>query len=278
MRLVVTGSSGFLGRALVVEASSRQWEVVAVSRRALTPPPGVEFHQVADYMDTPPGDCIVHLAEASDMFSPRDQISEVMDQESLIESLVQKSLRGVVYASSSAVYGRSATVPFVESAPILGNNDYVINKIKNEKTTLDCGGIVLRFSNIFGPRMSESNVISDIFKQMSSSGPVVLKSLSPIRDFLWVEDAVKAVCDIVEIEDRGIFNVGSGIGTSIGTLAKKCLTFAGQERREVLGVLDDREQNCNVVSVRKLSKYCCWKPLIGLDEGLQLLLRKFNTD
>lgn len=278
MRLVVTGASGFLGKALVVEANSRKWEVIAVSRRFCAPPPGVEFHQVANYMDTPPGDCIVHLAEDSDMFSSLYQIEEMMDQENLLETLAKKSSLGVVYASSSAVYGCGATLPLLESAPTMGYNDYVINKIKHENINLNCNGIVLRFSNIFGPQMSESTVISDILKQLPGSGPVKLKSLTPIRDFLWIEDAVKAVCDIVENGDQGIFNIGSGVGTSIRSVAEKCLRLSGAERREVLGIEDDRERDCNVVSIQKIARSCCWKPLMGLDEGLKLLITDVGAE
>ena len=61
MRVIVTGASGFLGRAVLASLSASGIDCVGVSRRA-----GAGLTQVASYRDTPHGDVLVHLAEAND--------------------------------------------------------------------------------------------------------------------------------------------------------------------------------------------------------------------
>src|SRR4051794_33403107 len=100
MKVVVTGASGFIGRALVAALSQLNVEVVAVSRRRCPTAATAEV-VVRDYSETPPGDILVHLAESNNQ-STIEQIGDhyVTDALARLEGMLAKRYQRVVYASS----------------------------------------------------------------------------------------------------------------------------------------------------------------------------------
>ena len=82
------------------------------------------------------------------------------------------------------------------------------------------GGTVLRMTNIYGPGMSQNNVISDIIKQLDSN-EIKLIDVHANRDFLWIDDAVEAIILSSKKKYNDIFNVASNKSINIYNLAKQ---------------------------------------------------------
>ena len=47
----------------------------------------------------------------------------------------------------------------------------------------------MRLANVYGPGMAANNVMSDILGQVPGDGPLVVRDIAPVRDYLWIEDA-----------------------------------------------------------------------------------------
>jgi nucleoside-diphosphate-sugar epimerase len=124
--------------------------------------------------------------------------------------------------------------------------------------------------------MSEHNVLSNIFSQLNCGHSIKLHSLHPVRDFLNVEDAARAVVSMMLQEDiRGIFNIGSGIGTSIYQLASLIIELSGSN--QILEQLtEDKNTSHLVLDISKTKELLGWEQGIQLKDGIEKLLWYHN--
>ena len=128
------------------------------------------------------------------------------------------------------------------------------------------------FTNLYGPGQSDASVLARILAQLSGSGPLRLRSLDPIRDFCWVEDAANAILDWCARGLRGAFNVGSGESLSIGALARRALIAADQAGRAILAEVDHQTRSVVRVDIGDTTRACGWVPRTTLEEGLQKMI------
>jgi UDP-glucose 4-epimerase len=270
MRVVVTGASGFLGSFIARGLTRAGVSTLRVSRQDI---PG--FLQVAKYADSPVGDVLIHLAEINNR-SRVNQLSVEYEYEasSTLYALLTKGYRKVIYASSSIIYGDSGYTPHIESETVSPIDTYTRLKLKSEQSVLSRGGVVLRLANIYGPGMATENVLSRILGQLDQNGPIELQDTSPVRDFIWVEDVAEVIKKMAIQQAQGLFNVGSGIGTSIGELARMALEEAKQPQRQIVSTQSAAKPSCIVLDITKIKQYLHWEPSVLLSEGLQRLVRR----
>ena len=269
MKVVVTGASGFLGRAVVRRLAGLDGTIVSVSRRAL---PGTI--RVSDYAETPPGDALIHLAETADR-SIAEQSGPAYEQKAVsdLQALLKKPYQRVIYASSAVLYGDRAQTPRRPGDPVFDADVYTRVKARAEHAVLESSrGVVARLSNLFGPGMAEDNVICTILGQIPGTGPVRVRDMSPVRDFLWAEDAADALVKMAAGAGLGVFNVGSGTGHSIGEVARVSLRVAGQGDRAVVSTEPGARSSYLVLDISGTSSTWGWSPATDLEEGIGRLL------
>lgn len=269
MRIVITGASGFLGRTLMRKLALEGVDVVGVSRHRL---PGLV--QVASYADTPGGDVLVHLAEANDRSWVEANASHY-EQTALatLDSLLGKGFDRVVYSSSAVLYGdQSEALRSVEESVHIVDT-YTRLKYLSEQIVLSQKGIVARLVNLYGLSMSERNVLSAILKQIPLDGPIRLVDVTPIRDFLWIEDAAEALAIMSQGKVSGTFNVGTGQGTSILELAHIVLNAAGQTGRPLESGPHGAKRSHLVVDIAQTVAEFGWRPTTTLQKGIETLIK-----
>jgi UDP-glucose 4-epimerase len=269
MKLVVTGASGFLGRALLQRLVGTGIEAVGVSRQSV---PGM-LH-VDNYSATPAGDVLVHLAEASDRKWVESNRDFYVPAASLtLNSLVAKGFKKIIYASSAVLYGDVGDERKTEADPLQVVDAYTVLKFESEQAVLSNNGVVARLSNLYGPGMSAANVMSKIIGQIRTEGPVHVFDDSPVRDFLWIEDAADALLTFALSDANGIFNVGSGQGVSIHDLAKTILNLAGQKERLILSGPHAPRPSRLVLDITRTMRQFDWSPHTQLADGLEVLVK-----
>jgi UDP-glucose 4-epimerase len=268
MQVVVTGASGFIGAAVVRHLRSRDVSVHALARSATA-----LTTVVADYAQAPPADALIHLAEARDRGHVRDAgPAYERDIARTLERLLDKAYARVVYGSSGVLYGDAATLPRQPHDPVTVSEPYARVKQSSEAAVLRGGGVVARLANVFGPGMASSNVLGTILEQIPGTGPVRVLDASPVRDFLWIDDAAAGLAQMALGGPSGIFNLGSGIGTSIHDLARLALDVAGEPQRSVVSTAPSGRASSLVLDIDLTRARFAWHPATTLRDGLSALL------
>lgn len=273
MKIVVTGASGFLGRSLLSCLEQRGMHALGVSRRYS---PGTL--QVDRYEDTPSGDVLFHLAEASNRaYGEAD--SSYYEQQAIatLKALQNKGFSRVIYASSALLYGDQSMLPRKGGDPVYATDVYTRIKLRSERAVLSERGVVARLANIYGPGMADSNVFSTIFKQLYEKGPVWVLDGTPVRDFLWVGDAGRGLADMVTGTISGVFNIGYGQGVSIYELASRILRVAGQTGRPVKCKKPSGGFSRLVLDISKTKADLGWYPRVPLSQGISTILKMKST-
>jgi UDP-glucose 4-epimerase len=269
MRIVVTGASGFLGRALLKKLACHCIEVVGVSRHDY---PG--FVQIKSYADAPTGDVLVHLAEINDrcLVEEKRQFYEKQTLDT-IELLRNKGYCRTVYSSSAVLYGDQNQTQRRVGDSVHVTDTYTRIKYASECAVLERNGIVARLTNLYGPGMSRGNVLSTILNQISVDGPVRVHDATPVRDFLWVDDAAQALAVMALGTSTGIFNVGTGIGTSIAELVRIVIAATGQSGRRLESTYQRAGISHLVVDIAQTTALLGWVPATNLPKGIEDLVK-----
>jgi len=124
--------------------------------------------------------------------------------------------------------------------------------------------------------MARHTVVSDIFDQIPGSGPVKVRDASPVRDFLSVTDAAAALRALAVSQLSGVFNVGSGVATSVRELAETALAVAGQGDRAVVATAPTGRRSYNVLDIAQTCLALAWRPERTLHDDLARLLDERN--
>jgi nucleoside-diphosphate-sugar epimerase len=128
--------------------------------------------------------------------------------------------------------------------------------------------------------MSKNNVISAILRQIPGEGRLEVMDKTPVRDFIWVEDAAEgvvalALSNYIVNNQSALFNLGTGIGTSIGSLAELALDVAEQPERLVYANNVSDRQSSLILDFSDTTSACGWQPKTSLRQGLTKILQKY---
>lgn len=211
---------------------------------------------------------------------PRELEANVVMTSQMLEACVRCGVKRVIFISSGGtVYGNEGGRPLDEKTPTYPISSYGVQKITIEKLLylyrymygLDYR--VVRLSNPYGPYQRPDGILGAVstftYKALRDEEIVVYGDGSIIRDFIYIDDAVRGILNIAAGDNRHrTFNLGSGRGTSIRQLIdtiqdvlKKELRVVYREGRKV-----DVAMNCLDIS-RYEGAYGKLNP-IDLHEGV----------
>lgn len=274
--IVITGASGFIGSHLCRLLEKKEgWTLHPYGRRDCTTLSFRDYHQVRSYqeIEVPPGAILIHLAEENHLRRVTQHLGWCLDQsQSLAHFLLSQPISRAIYFSSALVYGDHDSRTHSEEDPLDLTNAYAQLKFGVERLFLEAGHTVVRPSNVYGEGMSKENVFSTILKQRNMEGPIRVRSLEAIRDFIQVGDLARGIQKLVERPIPGVFNFGTGTKTTTRDLVHLFLGLTHQPDREVQARDTERRFSCNCLDYSKARKILDWKPLINLKNGVKELV------
>lgn len=165
----------------------------------------------------------------------------------LFDLCVKKKVRRIVFASTGgAIYGEHPEIegPLSEDVATRPFSPYAIGKLTIENYLRFFGRkygldhLILRISNPYGPRqntLSGQGVIATFLEHAKNDTPItVYGDGSMIRDYVYIEDVVKATCTIFDKEKKhSVYNIGSGVGHTILEVASAIEAVTGKNLQKV---------------------------------------------
>ncbi len=302
MRFLVTGGAGFLGAVLANKLAADGHAVVVLddlsNGDASHLRPDVQFTQ-GDINNIPllwsllgAVDCVYHLAArvsvAESVLHPQAYNAvNVGGTVSLMEAMRDTGVRRVVFTSSGAVYGRLPTQPVHENDIPNPDSPYAVSKWAAEQyihtigRLWDIETVALRIFNAYGPRqglpVSHAPVIPRFLHQALTGGSVVLYGNGQqTRDYIYVTDVVAALLAAATAKavNRQVLNIGSGVETSLTQLVSHIQQVTGKRVNQLTNQQKTGGVPRLVADISRAQQLLGFRPLVGLAEGLQQILRE----
>ena len=286
-RILVTGSSGFVGKNLIERLKSDDVEVVPLTDQNGDKIDIRNWQKIKEIHDI---EGIYHLAAVTyvpySFENPRETYDvNVLGTLNILELCRLRDIEKMVLASSY-VYGQPQYLPIDEKHTLHPANPYSRSKVLcenlcrayHEDYGLKC--VILRVFNIYGETQSSDFLIPSILEQIAR-GEIELNDPDPKRDFLYIQDAVEAFMQAGNYDksDFGIFNIGYGASYSVDEIVRKLIAISGREVAVCYQNKRRRNEIMNVVADIKMAKEKLgWEPRVDIEEGLETVFKHYNIE
>jgi len=196
----------------------------------------------------------------------------------------------VIVTSTSEVYGSARYVPMDEAHPLRAQSPYAATKIAADKlaesyhASYGLPVVVVRPFNTFGPRQSARAVIPTVIGQaLGGKREIMLGATAPVRDMTFVTDTVDGMIAAATTAglEGGTYNLGTGVGESVGEIARRIIALMGVEAEVVLDPKRLRPPTSEVDRFisdnRAFRSATGWAPRFSLDQGLAETIAFFQA-
>jgi UDP-glucose 4-epimerase len=308
MKVLVTGGAGFIGSHVADALVARGYRVHVLDDlsggRRENVPSAATLHELdirddaaADLIREEAFDALFHFAAQMDVrrsvADPRfDAGVNVIGFLNLMEAARQVPVSKVTFASTGgAIYGEpdpsvNGGGPQPEEHPQRPVSPYGITKLVTEKylhfyeMAYGIPYAAMRFGNVYGPRQNphgEAGVVA-IFAERLLDGrqPVIFGAGEQTRDYVYVADVVRAVLAGFDHPGSGIFNVGTGIETSVNELFRAMNKITGNHAAEEHAEGKPGEQQRSVLDISHTRQALGWTPEVDLEDGLRETVEWFD--
>jgi len=279
-KILVSGSEGFIGRALIDSLEKHKQYYVGVSRKKSSKQ--ILKNDIRKIRTIPKGiSCIVHLAAMTDVKKCQENSKICMDiningTRNMLE-LARKTDSKFIFSSTSHVYGKPSKLPITEDQVVHPTSFYALSKACAEllcETYSRAYGldiVILRNFSTYGPNNPSYSVTHTVIKQILEGKNIQIGNLHPKRDFIYISDVISAFQTAIKKDLKGfsIFNVGTGKSISIDNVCKKLITISGKK----IKIKEKKNSTINEVQNIYADNYKLkklgWKPTVNLDSGLK---------
>ena len=316
MKILVTGADGFIGshvvetlvksghdvRAFVLYNSFNSWGWLDESDKAIRDSIDIFAGDIRDPHGVDKAvekqEVILNLAALIAIpysyHSPDTYIdTNIKGTLNILQAARRHGVKRVVQTSTSEVYGTAQYIPIDEAHPLHPQSPYAATKVGADQLALsfhasfDVPVGILRPFNTYGPRQSARAVIPTIISQLANKSKVKLGSLSPTRDFSFVQDTANGFLAAAQSDAivGQTINLGSGFEISIKETAETIAKLMNTK----LELVDDeqrvRPENSEVerlhASIEKAKTLLGWQPelkgLAGFETGLKETIEWFSN-
>jgi UDP-glucose 4-epimerase len=304
-RTLITGGAGFVGSTIAdqlleagasevrvldnfVRGSARNLETASRTGRLLVIDGDIRDEHVVDeavagvdYVFHQAALRITRCAEA-----PREAVDVLINgMQHVLDAAVRHKVQKIVAASSASVYGDPSYLPMDEAHPFNNRTLYGAGKIANEQMLRAYSDmfhlpyVALRYFNVYGPRMDLDGVYTEVLVRWmdaieAGQPPKIFGDGTQSMDFVFVEDVARAnLAALTSTVNDDVFNVGTGIQTTLNELCRLLLKVTGSqlepEYREARRVNNVQARRA---AVQKAATTLGFQTQIQLEEGLRGLL------
>lgn len=300
--VLVTGGCGFVGANLLAAFRERNVRNIRIldnetgGKRAWIDEFNVDFLK-GDIRDEKTLDaaldgieCVVHLAADTRVIDSIENPAfnwdvNVRGAFTLLEAMRRRKVSRIVNASTGGAILGEAPPPVNEDMPARPASPYGAAKLAVEgycsayAAAYGMQATSLRFSNVYGPRSyHKGSVVALFFRQILSGETLtVYGDGSQTRDYVYSEDLADGICRAMAEGVSGVYQLGTGIGTSLNELIDTMREIVGPDHPVNVEYADFRDGElrhtwCDISRARKAFSYA---PGTSLRDGLAATWRWF---
>ena len=305
MNIIVTGGAGFIGSHLVDNLIMDGHNILVIDNLAsgklsnLNKTVKFENLDISDIrlnkiVESFKPNAVAHLAAQTSVHKSTldhmlDAQTNILGSINLLKAINNAKCRNFVYVNTGgALYGIPKYLPLDENHVITpispyglskwaAESYYSILKSKNQNTK------GLRLANVYGPRQDadgELGVIPIFAKAMLANKPVnIYGDGNQTRDFVFVDDVVKAIKQAINTDSSFSVNISSGIGTSINCLYKMLTEIISNTKSpEYKNIRFSADSINSVLSNKKALEILHWTTKTKLRDGLKNTVEWINLN
>jgi nucleoside-diphosphate-sugar epimerase len=313
-RVLVTGAGGFIGSHLTERLVELGAEVTAMIHYDARPDRGnLEFlsRESLSRLKVVSGDLcdpffmqeamrdqqvVFHLGALIPIpysyVAPASYVStNVQGTLNVCEAARRAGVERLVHTSTSESYGTALRPMIDEDHPLQAQSPYAATKLAADKLvesyhrSFGLPAATIRPFNTFGPRQSARAVIPTVMSQLlSGAASMRLGSLTPKRDFLFVQDTVEGFLAVASSDAcvGCVTNVGTGVAVSIGELTELAMEVVGRRIEITTDQQRTRPEKSEVMNLicdaSAAKARCGWTPRVTLREGLTRVAEFIKTN
>ncbi|HOO89881.1 MAG TPA: NAD-dependent epimerase/dehydratase family protein [Syntrophales bacterium] len=292
-KVLVTGSSGLVGSALVSALVSQKAKPILFDIRAQ----GKAYGDIRNYeklREAAEGvDGIIHLAAVSRViWGEKDPVlcrdTNIGGLHNVLEVMNHAQKRPwLIFASSREVYGQPECLPVDENCPIRPVNVYGHTKVEGEELVLKARyhgfrSCVIRLSNVYGSVADYADRVIPAFSKAAAFGDAIyVEGSDNTFDFTHIDDVTRGILtltELLETEDPAPppIHFVSGIATTLKELAEMTIRIAQSSSK----IHHKPPRAFDVArfygNPQRANDLLGWKPKVSLEEGLSRLIQGFR--
>lgn len=299
MKIVITGGAGFIGSNLAEELSKeKDNEIIIVDDLSTGKTENLKkFNQNIKFVRGSITDLdrlkrifedvdyVFHQAAIPSVpRSIKDPIAannaNINGTLNVLVAAKDSSVKKVIYASSSSVYGDTPELPKREDMRANPKSPYAVTKLVGEyycdvfNEVYGLNTISLRYFNVYGPRQdpySDYAAVIPRFINMVSENkpPMIYGDGEQTRDFTFVKDVVRANVLAAKSDAKGVYNIAYGNRISINELAEMIMKLMGKNLKPVHDAPREGDVKHSLGDISRAKKGLGYEPRYSLEEGLR---------
>jgi UDP-glucose 4-epimerase len=206
----------------------------------------------------------------------------------IINNCVNYNVKKIVYSSSAAVYGHPQYLPIDEKHEIRPISYYGLSKYTAEEYIRVFSNLnnldftILRYANVYGIRQDpkgEGGVISTFMNSLLKKQPLyIFGDGSALRDYIFVEDIVDANIAALSSGGKEIFNIGTGVYTSVKELAENMMDIIGLKCNIEYASARKGDIANSYFNINKAKNKLNWSPRFSLKDGLKKTIEYYKNN
>lgn len=291
-RILVTGSSGSIGTALMEALATAGYDTVGADRRPNEWVDEIDRRTIRiDLTDRAAvnallpkeADAIIHLAAHSRVWdliaNPHLAEENITMLTNVAEFARVHAIKKILFSSSREVYGNLMADAYRESDASVDHceSPYGASKLAGEailrayQHSFGVNSVILRLANVYGRYDITNRVIPLFIAHCRSGKPIDIFGRGKVLDFTFMDDTVRAMVHALEKFEsikNETYNIASGVGTSLAELAEKIQTQMGTAVPITVENNRTGEVMRYVGAISKAGAAFGYEPRTSLDQGL----------
>jgi len=302
LRILVTGGAGFIGSHLVDVLLSKNNKVIVYDnfdKYYLNKEKNIQHNlkesnfslikaDILNYKNLLRSikgvDIVFHMAAQPgvrvSMENPEKTTqTNILGTLNVLKAAKAMSVKRVVFASSSSVYGTPQYLPLDEKHPTNPLSIYGASKLAGEKyckifnAQIGLSTVILRYFTVYGPRQRPDMAFHKWVKAIFENEPLrIYGDGNQTRDFTFINDVIDGTIKAAEVDDADgeVFNIGGGSRHRINDIIKLLTGLLGVDDAQIIyeseKLGDVKDTHADITKAKNKLGY---KPTVNMEEGLK---------